>query len=296
MVCSSQCEVGWAGDGHVCGLDSDFDSFPDVRLPCSDSHCRADNCRTTPNSGQEDSDNDGIGDVCDPDDDNDGILDSADNCPYVYNQDQADSDRDGPDKVGDACDNCPSINNPFQEDIDRDGRGDACDDDMDNDGNHDETEILWKPSMLSDHFCFSDIINSYDNCPRTKNRDQRDEDNDGIGDVCDNCPRVRNPDQSDRDKDRVGDVCDTGSDRDHDGHQDNLDNCPDKPNADQADTDHDGVGDACDNDTDNDGVPDDKDNCPYFYNPEQLYPTCESYPSFLDFTMEHLGSYDFIFV
>jgi len=35
-----------------------------------------------------------IGDVCDDDDDNDGILDLLDNCQYDYNRDQSDGDSD----------------------------------------------------------------------------------------------------------------------------------------------------------------------------------------------------------
>ena len=55
--------------------------------------------------------------------DGDGLLDSADNCPFVSNADQTDSDRDG---VGNACDNCPLVYNPDQLDTDGNGVGNAC--------------------------------------------------------------------------------------------------------------------------------------------------------------------------
>lgn len=71
---SFQCKVGWAGDGKMCGIDSDLDSWPDVALGCGHPRCRKDNCPRTPNSGQEDADFDGIGDVCDEDADGDGIV------------------------------------------------------------------------------------------------------------------------------------------------------------------------------------------------------------------------------
>jgi thrombospondin type 3 repeat protein len=76
------------------------------------------------NPDQTDSNGDGVGDACVPrmpiDSDRDGLIDSDDNCPFVFNPDQADKDADG---VGDLCDNCPDDFNPFQTDLCGSGTG-----------------------------------------------------------------------------------------------------------------------------------------------------------------------------
>lgn len=87
-----------------------------------------------------------FGNTCISDYDGDGVPDSIDNCPAVYNPDQADSNGNG---LGDACDigldsdhdgipndfdNCRFVFNPDQADLDNNGIGDACDSTLDNDG------------------------------------------------------------------------------------------------------------------------------------------------------------------
>ena len=93
------CELGaGCARGHCVvdlAADRDLDGLPDG----SESMSR-DNCPDIANSDQRDLDRDGQGDVCDDDDDNDGVVDARDNCPMKYNPAQEDVDEN---RIGDAC-------------------------------------------------------------------------------------------------------------------------------------------------------------------------------------------------
>jgi hypothetical protein len=294
------------GDGVV---DSQ-DAFPQERSESQDSDGdgigdNSDNCLTTANTDQLDTDQDLQGDVCDADMDNDTVLNNADNCPNVVNLNQLNTDADS---QGDACDtdidndtvlneadNCPLNVNTNQLNTDADSFGDACDADTDNDtvlNEADNCPLIVNTNQLNidadaqGDVCDTDIdndtvLNEADNCPLIVNTNQLNIDADAQGDVCDtdndsdtvsnvndNCPLIFNTDQLNTDADSLGDACDT--DRDNDTVLNEVDNCPVVANTNQLNTDADSLGDACDSDMDNDSVLNGIDNCPLIANSNQL--------------------------
>jgi len=135
------------GEGDLCELDTDGDSVPDDCDVCTgddatgdtdgDGVCDdIDNCVLLVNPGQEDCDDDGEGNICEEDDDNDGVPNGCDTCLG----DDATGDTDG-DGICDDIDNCISIVNPAQTDCDNDGVGDLCEVDSDGDSVPDDCDV-----------------------------------------------------------------------------------------------------------------------------------------------------------
>ena len=278
------------GQGDACDpcTDSDGDGYKDPRTPgngCNPGGQRVDNCPFDTNEHQADLDLDGLGDVCDPDEDGDdwdgdddcqprdarvhpGAAELCngedDDCDGRIDNGFPDLDEDGVpdcwdddddgDFVDDAADNCPRVPNAAQANRDEDDLGDACDPDADGDG--------WS----SGDDCREDDPQVHPGAQERCNA------------VDDDCDGETDEGWPDLDRDGTANCLDV--DRDGDGVADDVDNCPDRPNADQANSDTDTLGDACDpcvEDDDNhlacdddvDGHANVEDNCPLASNARQ---------------------------
>jgi hypothetical protein len=243
--------------GDLCDPDDDNDQSPDETdcapkdaavHPDAQEVCNGkdDDCNYIVDEGWQDFDVDGWKDCVDPDDDNDGAVDTADCLPFDA------AGHPGADELCDGIDNdCDGTKDEGFSDLDGDSTADCTDADLDGDG----------------------LENASDNCPAITNPTQADMDQDGLGDACDaeadgdgipdasdNCPGLKNPTQSDLDSDGLGDPCD--ADPDGDGLSGDKDNCPLVSNPSQDDTDQDGLGDACEGDKDGDGTKDGLDCAP----------------------------------
>ncbi len=165
------------------------------------------------------------------DTDRDGVDDGADNCPTVFNPDQADRDGVGP---GDACDVCP-LDRVTKRDLDGDGIDDGCD-------------LCIGPGPTGVDSDGDGIDDGCDPCIAGVSAFDVDDDHDGIADGCDTCVGYTG---IDLDRDGIDDSCDEclggpPDDQDGDGIEDGCDLCPVIPDPTNANSDTDQLGDACD--------------------------------------------------
>jgi hypothetical protein len=192
-------------DPSKCG-DSDGDTCDDCSATASNNFTAGTNVAIQ-NDGT-DTDSDGICNLGDTDDDNDGFSDADESTcgsnPTLATNKPTDTDLDGlcdngvdtdddNDTILDGADNCRLVANTNQLNTDNDAFGNVCDDYDDGDN----------------------ALDTVDNCVLIANANQLDTDADGFGDVCDNCPNVANHSQTNTDNaNDGGDACDTDDDND----------------------------------------------------------------------------------
>jgi hypothetical protein len=179
-----------------------------------------------------DCDANGVPDECQPDTDQDGVIDACDGCPNDPHKiapgvcgcgtPDADADHDGTPDCVDGCPNDPDKTEPGvcgcgTPDTDTDGDGvPDCVDGCPADPLKTEPGVCGcgTPDTDTDGDGVPDCV---DGCPTDPLKTEpgvcgcgtpdTDTDGDGVPDCIDNCPTVANPDQADTNSDGTGDVC-----------------------------------------------------------------------------------------
>ncbi|MBF0621638.1 MAG: putative Ig domain-containing protein, partial [Magnetococcales bacterium] len=215
-----------------------------------------DNCPNLDNPLQEDLDNDNIGDICDDDDDGDGVNDSLDLFPRDGSE-WVDTDGDGTGDNGDDDDDNDGVKDSVDafpldptETLDTDGDtiGNNTDNDDDGDGVDDSEDQF---PLDGTEWIDTDGDGIGDNS-------DDDADNDGVKDEDDAFP-LDNTESVDTDLDGIGN--NTDEDDDGDTFPDTVDVFP-LDGTEWLDSDLDGIGNNADLDDDNDGTLDVDDDLP----------------------------------
>jgi len=216
------------------------------------------------------------------DDDNDGILDADDACPWGdedwYSDEFSDHDGDGckdstedkdddNDWIHDDIDNCPQgLIGSNRTDLDGDGCDDIFEDiDLDEDG-----IINLEDDCPQGQMYWDSLTDDYDGDGCADSTEDLNDDNDPFLDVNDDCPKGelnwQDVSSNDYDSDGCHDIFEDIDD-DGDGILDSADNCPRGYNSWISNLGSDYDQDGCldnleDFDTDNDGIENSEDSCP----------------------------------